>query len=283
MSILSDTQIADLINPVTFDEFHRGMATALNASVYRNADPRSMIHHDVYFIPRLDITRQIPIVRGCWSSDFSDIPFSDELLRDHTQLANLLYPIYVERFKPMIAPFHPELIRQVPKDLTAIRKVISYGISSFGYDATLADELKLFTNINATVIDPKRFDERALVDAKIHEDSSGDRYVLLPPNSYLLGRTIEHFNLPRDITAIFLAKSTYARSGVLINTTPGEAGWCGHLVVEIGNLTNLPVRIYVGEGILQALFFKGDKPCTTSYKDRGGKYMNQVGVTLAKV
>ena len=204
-----------------------------------------------------------------------------------------------DSFVPMITPFNDSLVRQstVPIMTTNMLggpsqhigdrqfKVISHGSSSYGYDARLSDDgLKLFTNIHGGEIDPKRFnEEKLLVAPTIHDDAEGGRYVLIPPNSYLLGRTVEHFNLPRDITALFIGKSTYARAGVFINTTPGEAGWRGYLVVEIGNLTNLPVRVYINEGILQTLFFKGDLPCLTSYDDRGGKYQNQQGVVLPKV
>ncbi len=206
-----------------------------------------------------------------------------------------------DSFVPMISPFSPKLVRNIVDtkylpggipnggigliETKLSRKVISYGSSSYGYDARLSDDgLKLFTNIHGGEIDPKRFnEEKLLVAPTIHADDEGGRYVLIPPNSYLLGRTVEYFNLPRDITALFIGKSTYARAGVFINTTPGEAGWCGYLVVEIGNLTNLPVRVYIDEGILQTLFFKGDLPCLTSYDDRGGKYQNQQGVVLPKV
>lgn len=201
-------------------------------------------------------------------------------------------------FKPMIEPFHPTLIREVPDrvydtgpggrheiPLGMMSKVISYGSSSYGYDARLSDEgLKLFTNVHGGEIDPKNFDhKRLLIEPVIHRQGRVERYVIIPPNSYLLGRTVERFNFPRNVTAVFIGKSTYARAGVFINTTPGEAAWRGHLVVEIGNLTNLPVRVYVDEGILQALMFQGNRVCETSYDDRGGKYQDQEGVVMAKV
>lgn len=197
-------------------------------------------------------------------------------------------------FKPMISPFSPELIRKVRDGKSYLggvpnggvtRKIISYGTSSYGYDARLSDDgLKLFTNIHGGEIDPKEFDsERLLVTPKIHTKDDGSRYVLIPPNSYLLGRTVERFNFPSNVTAVFIGKSTYARAGTFINTTPGEAAWRGYLVVEIGNLTNLPMRVYVDEGILQALMFRGNQICETSYDDRGGKYQDQEGVVMAKV
>lgn len=206
-----------------------------------------------------------------------------------------------DAFKSMITPFSPELIRTVvdgawccggiAKDTfvgissTDTRKIISYGTSSYGYDARLSDDgLKLFTNIHGGEIDPKEFDSEQLLETpKIHTKKDGSRYVRIPPNSYLLGRTVERFNFPPNVTAVFIGKSTYARAGVFINTTPGEAAWRGHLVVEIGNLTNLPVRVYVDEGILQALMFQGNRICETSYDDRGGKYQDQEGVVMAKV
>jgi dCTP deaminase len=134
-----------------------------------------------------------------------------------------------------------------------------------------------------TIIDPKRFDDTCLVDATLRTDEDGAEYVILPPNSYLLGYTVEYFRMPRDVTAIFLAKSTYARAGISVNATPAEAGWEGELVLEIANQTPLPVKIYVNEGAAQALFFKGDAPCSVSYADRSGKYQGQRGIQLAKV
>lgn len=191
----------------------------------------------------------------------------------------------------MITPFSPDLIRRVEtRDIRGgelvvdERKIISRGLTSYGYDVALSDkEVKLFTNINGTEIDPKRLDENCLVDAKIRTDVDGAKYVVLPPNSYLLGHTVEYFRMPRDVIAVCLGKSTYARAGVLVNVTPIEPGWEGNVVIEVGNSTGLPVRIYLNEGISQFLFFKGDRPCTVSYGDRGGKYQGQTGVTLSKV
>lgn len=189
-----------------------------------------------------------------------------------------------EAFRPMIEPFSPELIRQIEIDETIHRKIISRGLSSYGYDISIREEMKIFSNASGQVVDPKRFDERCLVSAEVHTDpENGSRYVILPPNGYLLGSTVEYFRFPRDVTAIFIGKSTYARVGVFINITPGEAGWEGYLVLEVANLTGLPVRIYANEGISQALFFRGSEECCTSYEDRGGKYQRQQGLTLAKV
>lgn len=203
-------------------------------------------------------------------------------------------------FKPMIAPYCERLVREVYSEVTKAiggsfetgfqmasiptgpRKVLSFGQSSYGYDVTLADKISIFSDINSVIIDPKQFDERCLINAEVRSDHTG-RYVVLPPNSYLLGHTVEYFRMPRDVTAIFLAKSTYARAGVSVNATPAEAGWDGVLVLEVANQTSLPVKIYVNEGIAQALFFRGNQPCATSYADRGGKYMGQTGLSYSKV
>lgn len=183
--------------------------------------------------------------------------------------------------KGMITPFIPEQIRVND----ANQKIISKGVSSYGYDVSLSEEFKIFTNINSSIIDPKRFDEqKCLTDATLqYDEETGDKYVILPPNSYLLGRTNEYFHIPRDITVICLGKSTYARVGAIVNVTPIEAGFEGHVVIEISNSTNLPLKVYANEGISQFLFFRGDKECTVSYADRCGKYMGQTGITLAKV
>ena len=186
----------------------------------------------------------------------------------------------VERaqFPSMIEPFCPDLIR-----FEEDRRIISRGTTSYGYDVALSDrEVKIFTNINSTEIDPKRLDSRCLVNAEIKYDVDGAKYVTLPPNSYLLGHTVEYFHMPRDLVAVCLGKSTLARAGVLVNVTPIEPGFEGNVVIEVGNSTGLPVRIYLNEGISQFLFLQGE-PCEVSYADRGGKYMGQTGVTLPRV
>lgn len=192
-------------------------------------------------------------------------------------------------FVPMIAPFNGELVRKVygpagfgEDQRLSERKIISKGLTSYGYDVSLAEEFKLFTNVNSAIVDPKRMDDRCLVDAKLHMDDDGAKFVILPPNSYLLGRTVEYFHMPRDVLAVCLGKSSYARAGAIVNVTPIEPGFEGHVVIEISNATNLPMKIYAGEGISQFVFFKGE-PCKTSYADRGGKYMGQQGITLSKV
>lgn len=180
--------------------------------------------------------------------------------------------------KPMIAPFVPRQVRvdlEEPEFGMSPSKIISYGLSSFGYDVRLANRFKIFTNVNSAIVDPLALDESAF-----HEVEGNS--VLIPPNSYLLGHTIETFNIPRDVTVVCVGKSTYARCGALINVTPIEAGFEGQVVIEISNATPLPVRVYANQGIAQFLFFKGDEPCLVSYADRGGKYQGQSGIQLAK-
>ena len=171
----------------------------------------------------------------------------------------------------LITPFEPQMVREVDG-----RKVVSFGTSSYGYDVRCADEFKVFTNINATIVDPKRFDPRAFVDVKGPE-------CIIPPNSFALARTVEYFKIPRDVLVICLGKSTYARCGIIVNVTPLEPEWEGHVTLEFSNTTTLPARIYANEGVAQMIFLGGDEPCETSYKDRGGKYQGQRGVTLPSV
>lgn len=179
----------------------------------------------------------------------------------------------------MIEPFLPGLVRQIED-----RKIISAGASSYGYDMRLADDgFRVFSPVHGIEIDPKKFDESSLVEPPLRISEDNSRYYLLPPHSYGLGVTMETFKMPRRVTGIALGKSTYARAGLLVNTTPLEAGWTGRLVVEIANLANLPLRVYVNEGIGQILFFESDEDCAVSYEDRGGKYQNQTGLTYAKV
>ena len=167
----------------------------------------------------------------------------------------------------MIEPFVDDQVRS---------GVVSFGLSSYGYDIRVADEFKVFTNINNTVIDPKSFDPRSFVD--IQSD-----VCIVPPNSFALGRTIEYFRIPRDILTICLGKSTYARCGIIVNVTPFEPEWEGFVTLEISNTTPLPAKIYANEGIAQVLFLQGDEPCERSYADKRGKYLKQTGVTLPKI
>jgi dCTP deaminase len=154
--------------------------------------------------------------------------------------------------------------------------VISYGLSSYGYDARVGREFKIFTNVDSAIVDPKAFSPQSFVDRETD-------ICIVPPNSFALATTIEYFRIPRDILVVCLGKSTYARCGIIVNVTPLEPEWEGHVTIEISNTTPLPARIYALEGICQFLFFKGDTPCEVSYADRAGKYMRQRGVTLPKL
>ncbi len=185
----------------------------------------------------------------------------------------------MSREHALIDPFEERLVRSVEE-----RRVISSGLSSYGYDCRLArDEFKVFSPVTGTEIDPKNFDPNSLLDVPIRRAEDGSDYWLLPPHSYALGVTIERFQIPRNVTALAIGKSTYARCGLMANTTPLEANWCGRLVVELYNAANLPVRLYAQEGFIQILFFESDEECETSYSDRGGKYQDQKGLTLAKL
>jgi dCTP deaminase len=170
----------------------------------------------------------------------------------------------------MIEPFEPRQVREANGG-----KIVSYGTSSYGYDIRCSDEFKIFTNINSTIVDPKKFDEKSFVDFR------GD-VCIIPPNSFALARTIEHFRIPRNVLVVCLGKSTYARCGIIVNVTPLEPEWEGHVTLEFSNTTPLPAKIYANEGVAQVIFFESDEVCETSYKDRGGKYQGQQGVTLPK-
>jgi dCTP deaminase len=154
--------------------------------------------------------------------------------------------------------------------------VISYGVSSYGYDIRVADEYKIFTNVFSTIVDPKNFDPKSMVDYK------GDNCVI-PPNSFVLARTVEYFRIPRQVLTICLGKSSYARCGLIVNVTPFEPEWEGYVTLEISNTTPLPARIYSNEGIAQVLFFEGDEPCDISYADKKGKYQKQQSIQLPKL
>ena len=153
---------------------------------------------------------------------------------------------------------------------------ISYGLSSYGYDARVAPEFKIFTNVNSTTVDPKLFDPDSFVDRETD-------VCIIPPNSFALARTVEYFRVPNDVLVICLGKSTYARCGIIVNVTPLEPGWEGHVTLEFSNTTPLPAKIYANEGACQILFLQGNEQCETTYADRAGKYMGQRGVTLPKL
>ena len=179
----------------------------------------------------------------------------------------------------MITPFLPELVRE-----TNGTKIIQRGASSYGYDMRLADDgFRVFSPVRGFEIDPKHFDEDSLIEPDLRMPKTARNIILLPPHHYGLGVTVETFKMPRKVTGLAIGKSTYARAGLLVNATPLEAGWEGRFVVEIANLANLPLRVYVNEGIGQILFFESDEDCAVSYSDRGGKYQNQTGLTFAKV
>ena len=170
----------------------------------------------------------------------------------------------------MIDPFEAEQVRGLGQ-----ARVISYGTSSYGYDVRCAEDFKIFTNINSAVIDPKDFDESSFVDLR-------SDVCIVPPNSFVLARTVECFRIPRNVLTICLGKSTYARCGIIVNVTPLEPEWEGHVTLEFSNTTPLPAKIYANEGVAQMIFFESDEVCETSYKDRGGKYQGQQGVTTPR-
>jgi len=171
----------------------------------------------------------------------------------------------------MIEPYAAQQVRVNEQG----EKIVSYGVSSYGYDVRCAREFKVFTNVHSAIVDPKNFDENSFIN--IESD-----VCIIPPNSFALARTVEYFRIPRNVLTICLGKSTYARCGIIVNVTPLEPEWEGHVTLEFSNTTNLPARIYAGEGVAQMLFFESDEVCETSYKDRGGKYQGQMGVTLPK-
>ena len=167
----------------------------------------------------------------------------------------------------MISPFEDKQVSQ---------SKVSYGLSSYGYDIRVTDEYKIFTNINNSIIDPKNFDEKSFINFK------GD-VCIVPANSFALARSVEYFKIPRNVLTICLGKSTYARCGIIVNVTPFEPEWEGHVTLEISNTTPLPAKIYSNEGLCQVLFFESDEDCELSYKDKQGKYQKQTGITLPKI
>jgi dCTP deaminase len=167
----------------------------------------------------------------------------------------------------MINPFHDRQMRD---------GVVSYGVSSYGYDLRVSDEFKIFTNVNSAIVDPKHFDERSFITVQ------GDS-VLIPPNSFALARSVEYFKIPRDVLTLCVGKSTYARCGIIVNVTPFEPEWEGFVTLEISNTTPLPAKVYSNEGLCQILFFQSDETCEVSYKDKAGKYQKQTGIVLPKM
>ncbi len=171
----------------------------------------------------------------------------------------------------MIEPFEPNQVKR-----NGNGPIVSYGTSSYGYDIRCSDEFKIFTNINSAIVDPKNFSSTSFVDFK-------GEVCIIPPNSFALARTVEYLRIPRNVLTICLGKSTYARCGIIVNVTPLEPEWEGHVTLEFSNTTPLPAKIYANEGVAQVIFIEGDEVCETSYKDRGGKYQGQQGVTLPKI
>lgn len=172
----------------------------------------------------------------------------------------------------MIEPFVDSQVKQDAKE----KGMISFGVSSYGYDARVADEFKIFTDVDSATVDPKDFSKKSFVDRK-------QDICIVPPNSFVLARTVEYFRIPEDVLVICVGKSTYARCGIIVNVTPLEPGWEGHVTLEFSNTTPLPAKIYANEGACQFLFLKGNEACEISYRTRGGKYMGQQGVTLPKI
>lgn len=170
----------------------------------------------------------------------------------------------------MIEPFQQGQVRENEQG-----RLISYGVSSYGYDVRCAPEFKVFTNINSVIVDPKAFDENSFID--VNSD-----VCIIPPNSFALARTVEYFRIPRDVLTVCLGKSTYARCGIIVNVTPLEPEWEGHVTLEFSNTTTLPAKIYANEGVAQMVFLGADESCEVSYRDRAGKYQNQTGVTLPR-
>ncbi len=170
----------------------------------------------------------------------------------------------------IIEPFEPRQIREANN-----ARIISYGTSSYGYDIRCSNEFKIFTNINSAIVDPKNFDASSFVDVQ-------SDVCIIPPNSFALARTVEYFRIPRSVLTICLGKSTYARCGIIVNITPLEPEWEGYVTLEFSNTTPLPAKVYANEGVAQVVFFESDELCETSYRDRGGKYQGQIGVTLPK-
>ncbi len=168
----------------------------------------------------------------------------------------------------MISPFSSEQVRENEQG-----RIISYGVSSYGYDVRCANEFKVFTNINSAIVDPKAFDKSSFIDVE-------SDVCIIPPNSFALARTVEYFKIPRNILTICLGKSTYARCGIIVNVTPLEPEWEGHVTLEFSNTTTLPAKIYANEGVAQMIFLEAQEVCAVSYRDRKGKYQGQTGVTL---
>lgn len=264
MTVLSDRQIKQLCTPPTF---------VIIEKVSQPQDP----HHDVYIIPK--------DVASFTHMDEKEILAKQKCAYGATGIIHIrqLTTEEITNFKPMISPFVADSIKVLETD-KGPQRILSYGTSSYGYDMVLSKvDLKIFTNINSTIVDPRNVDPRCYTAPELRTDDDGLLYVIQPPNSIMLGHTREWFNIPRNILATCLGKSTYARVGVSLIVTPLEPEWSGNLVVEIVNHTSSPVKIYPEQGIGQLTFMQAAVVCETSYADRGGKYQSQTGTTDAKV
>jgi dCTP deaminase len=215
------------------------------------------------------VLSDITIIELCTGNCVAYI--SEDLGNNVSRVLSTIFPMMPD--KPMIEPFFDHSVREVDGE-----KVVSYGLSSYGYDIRLAPEFKTFTKPNdGRIIDVKDFNEEEICET-IHAD-----HIVVPPGGLVLARTLEYFRIPRNVVVTCLGKSTWARVGAIVHPTPLEPEWEGHLVIEITNGTNLPLKIYANEGIAQLIFTKGDRPCKTSYSDRGGKYQGQKGVTTSRM
>lgn len=282
MTILADREIAKLcvlpefkINEQKYHELEEqtpvpavhypSLQARFNAISKRREELRALCREP---LTEEDINNFFPMIH----------PFIAESVREVTGMS------FVKTGESEVVEDDNQTYKQIDLDVSKKkRRILSKGLTSYGYDISLSNEFKLFTNLNAVIIDPKRFDDKCLVDAEVLANEHGDRYVILPPNSYLLGKTVEYFRMPADVLGICLGKSTYARAGIAINVTPLEPSWEGNLVVEIANQTSLPAMIYVDEGIAQLLFLRGSSRCEVSYAHRQGKYMGQNSIVLPKV
>lgn len=265
MSVLSDNQIAQLCKPYTF---------MVESSRNQPALPGIPEEPEKFFPTdrseeeiKAWIENKTLFVLGDGSNNGAH---SAKSYRPLTEEERVKYSS-----SKMIYPFNKEQVRKVDG-----KAVISYGLSSYVYDITPAEDFKIFSNLNSTIVDPKRMDEKCLLNAEIRTDEYGDRYIVLPPSSYLLSHSSCTFNMPSDVMGLTLAKSTYARAGVTIPCTLLQAGWSGELVLEISNSTTLPVKIYIDEGIVSIIFFGDLPPCNQTYK---GLYQNQAGIKLPTV
>ena len=211
--------------------------------------------------------------KGDWEN------YEDEEIREIFLENHLMHPLVEGMWSPMIEPFCDQLVRENDDG----EKIISYGLSSYGYDVRLSPEqIKIFTNANGTLVDPMDLDEECLVNAKIRDRDTHPHFIL-PPNSYALGSTMERVNIPKNVSVICVGKSTLARAGAIVNVTPIEAGFRGSVVIEISNGSTLPIKVYLGVGIAQFQFLYGDQVCESSYDDGERKYQGQSGITLSKV